>query len=88
MHDETKREPEVITNPVTGEVIRVLASTPELFRFEFVLLPHGGAAAPHPAPAAPDDRGAGRHPALQRRRAESGARPWPGRDDRAFADAG
>jgi quercetin dioxygenase-like cupin family protein len=47
MHDDTRNSPEIITNPVTGEVIRVLESTPELFRFEFVLLPHGSAAAPH-----------------------------------------
>ena len=50
MHNETKRSPEVITNPITGEVIRVLESTPELFRFEFVLLPHKPGAAPHQHP--------------------------------------
>jgi len=41
---------EVITNPVTGEVIRVLESTPELFRMEFVLLPHGKVAGAHQHP--------------------------------------
>jgi quercetin dioxygenase-like cupin family protein len=50
MHDDTKRSLEVITNPVTGEVIRVLASTPELFRFEFVLLPHASGAEAHQHP--------------------------------------
>ena len=47
MRDEERKSPEVITNPVTGEVVRVLESTPEVFRFEFVLLPHGTVAAPH-----------------------------------------
>jgi quercetin dioxygenase-like cupin family protein len=39
--------PEIITNPATGEIIRVLASTREVFRFEFVLLPHGAVAGAH-----------------------------------------
>jgi quercetin dioxygenase-like cupin family protein len=47
MHDANSNSPEVITNPVTGEIVRVLESTPEVFRFEFVLLPHGTVAAPH-----------------------------------------
>ena len=47
MRNENRSSPEVITNPVTGEVVRVLESTPEVFRFEFVLLPHGTVAAPH-----------------------------------------
>ena len=51
MHNETKKAQEVITNPITGEVIRVLESTPDLFRFEFVLLPHGTVAGPHQHPS-------------------------------------
>ena len=50
MHNETKKAQEVITNPITGEVIRVLESTPDLFRFEFVLLPHGTVAGAHQHP--------------------------------------
>jgi quercetin dioxygenase-like cupin family protein len=50
MHNDMKKPLEVISNPVTGEVIRVLESTPELFRMEFVLLPHGTVAGAHQHP--------------------------------------
>lgn len=45
-----QKSPEVISNPITGEVIKVLESTPEVFRMEFVLLPHGAVAASHAHP--------------------------------------
>src|SRR5262245_66207567 len=50
MRNETKNSLEIISNPVTGEVIRVLESTPELFRMEFVLLPRGAVAGAHQHP--------------------------------------
>jgi quercetin dioxygenase-like cupin family protein len=50
MSNETTKSLEVITNPVTGEVIRVLESTPEMFRMEFVLLPHAKVASAHQHP--------------------------------------
>jgi Uncharacterized conserved protein, contains double-stranded beta-helix domain len=50
MNADTTRSSESISNPITGEVIKVIESTPEVFRFEFVLLPHGSAAAPHQHP--------------------------------------
>jgi quercetin dioxygenase-like cupin family protein len=51
LNEKTRNEAlEIITNPVTGEVIRVLASTKDVFKFEFVLLPHGAVAGAHNHP--------------------------------------
>jgi quercetin dioxygenase-like cupin family protein len=44
-------EPEIIHNPVTGETLFVLESTPEIFRFAYRLGPGGAVSAAHYHPS-------------------------------------